>query len=195
MSLNPKDAAAAADERCPLDLLEPAADEQIARALANGRDKYGLRNFTAPDNQISYRVYLAAIRRHINELLRYEDVADDSGLHHLAHIGANVHVVLAAIEAGTLVDDRDPHALRDDADHVIPIVPPERMYPRLPDPRVDPLLRPFPLTQEWIEGYEQAVAEVAAETLARGLAEDDPPELSAEMAANADRIFSRVFGA
>lgn len=106
--MNPKDAAAAQEARVRLDLLEPAADEQIAAALANGADKYGLRNFVQPDNEISLRTYIAAMRRHLNALLRGEDDAADSGLHHLAHIGANVHVLLAAREAGTLVDDRAP---------------------------------------------------------------------------------------
>ncbi|MGZ6587123.1 MAG: dATP/dGTP diphosphohydrolase domain-containing protein [Solirubrobacteraceae bacterium] len=145
-AVNPKDQAAEAEERCPLDLLEPAADEAIARALANGRDKYRLRNFTDPNNRISYRVYLAAMRRHINALLRDEDLAPDSGLHHLAHVGANVHVLMAAMEAGTLVDDRNPHR----ADVTVAEME-EAAQPGLPDPSTDPLLRPFPVTTEWAD--------------------------------------------
>lgn len=113
MSRNPKDVAAQSERRVRLDLLEPVAEAQIARAMEFGAiDKgYGIRNFVAPGNDISLRCYLAAMRRHIDALLDGEDEAPDSGLHHLAHVGANVHVVLAAKAAGTLVDDRNPHAL------------------------------------------------------------------------------------
>lgn len=106
--LNPKDRDATAEDRDPLDYLEPVADNAIARVLRHGGSKYGRRNYAVLDTEISFNVYLAAIHRHLNALKRGEDVAPDTGLHHLAHIGANVHVVLAAIEAGTLVDDRGP---------------------------------------------------------------------------------------
>lgn len=104
--VNPKDIAAQTEGRARLDLLEPAADEQIVRALAAGADKYGLRNFTI--SQIEARTYVAAMRRHLTAFLRGEDFAEDTGFHHLAHVGANVHVVLAAIEASTFIDDRSP---------------------------------------------------------------------------------------
>jgi hypothetical protein len=101
---NPKDAQAAREGRSRLDLLEPTAERQIAAALATGADKYGIRNFTS--SEISARTYLAAMRRHIDAWLDGEDADAESGLHPLAHVGANVHVVLAAIDAGSLVDDR-----------------------------------------------------------------------------------------
>lgn len=106
MDLNPKDAAALTEGRAPLDLLELAADEQISRALATGRDKYGRRNFVVAPVRAS--VYGAAIRRHIGAWLKGEECAPDTGLNHLAHIGANVHVLLAAIDAGTFIDDLTP---------------------------------------------------------------------------------------
>jgi hypothetical protein len=107
MPRNPKDAAAATEQRDRLDLLEPAADRAIAAALATGAVKYGRRNFTAPGTEIEARTYIAAMRRHLAAWLDGEDNAPDSGLHHLAHVGASVHVVLAAIDAGTFVDDRE----------------------------------------------------------------------------------------
>lgn len=101
---NPKDALARELDKVPLDLLEPVAERAIARALAFGAKKYGVRNYvTAP---INARVYVAAMKRHIDAWLEGEDNADDSGVHHLGHIGANVHVALAAIAAGSFVDDR-----------------------------------------------------------------------------------------
>jgi hypothetical protein len=46
------------------------------------------------------------MKRHIDAWLEGEDYAEDSGAHHLGHIGANAHVALAAIAAGSFVDDR-----------------------------------------------------------------------------------------
>jgi hypothetical protein len=102
---NPKDEAAKNEDRVPLDLLEPVADEQIARALQQGAQKYGRRNFTK--TPIEARVYGAAMRRHLAAWLEGEDNAPDSGVHHLGHVGACVHVVLKAIESGSFVDDRE----------------------------------------------------------------------------------------
>jgi hypothetical protein len=116
---NPKDDAAAAEERAPLDYLEPAADAEIARALKSGAAKYGYRNFTiAP---IKLRTYVAAIRRHTADLLSGEDFDKDSGLHHAAHIGANVHCILAALNAGVLIDDRAPEVIDRDTRKVAPM--------------------------------------------------------------------------
>lgn len=104
--MNPKDAAASADKKVRLDLLEPSADEAIAEVMAHGADKYGVENYrTIP---IHLRTYLAATRRHLNALRRGEDIDPDSGESHWAHIGANVHVILGALEAETVVDDRGP---------------------------------------------------------------------------------------
>lgn len=101
---NPKDREALSKGKTRLDLLEPSANESIAKALAFGADKYGIRNYvTIP---IELRVYLAAIQRHLDALKRGEDFAEDSGVSHWGHIGANVHVVEAALEAGIAVDDR-----------------------------------------------------------------------------------------
>jgi hypothetical protein len=109
--LNPKDAEAVRSGKARLDLLEPAANTETAHALAFGADKYGVQNYiTIP---IHARVYLAAIQRHLDAWKAGEDTADDSGVHHLGHIAANVHVALAAMAAGTFVDDRGPAEPKD----------------------------------------------------------------------------------
>jgi hypothetical protein len=105
-SVNPKDAEAARVDKRPLDLLEPVADSSIAAALAYGANKYGRQNYVQVP--IRLRAYIAAIKRHCDDILDGEDIASDSGLSHWAHIGANVHVVLGALQAGTLIDDRGP---------------------------------------------------------------------------------------
>ena len=104
--LNPKDAEAARVGKRPLDLLEPAADSAIAAVMAYGADTYGRQNYRV--TPIWLRAYIAAIKRHCDDILDGEDIASDSGLSHWAHIGANVHVVLGALQAGTLIDDRGP---------------------------------------------------------------------------------------
>src|SRR5579884_2723253 len=99
--VNPKTIAGA--EKPPLHLLEYAADVEIAMALADGARKYKRKNYLL--SHIPATVYGGAIRRHVGLWLTGEDYAQDSGIHHLAHIGANIHVVFAALAAGTFVDD------------------------------------------------------------------------------------------
>ena len=52
--------------------------------------------------------YLGAMKRHIDALLDGEDLAPDSGVHHLGHIAASCAIVLDAGKNGTLVDNRPP---------------------------------------------------------------------------------------
>jgi hypothetical protein len=104
--VNPKDAAATRDNKPRLDLLEHSADIEIAAALLTGAAKYGVGNYrTIP---IAARVYGAAIKRHVGAWLEGQELDPESGLSHLAHIGANVHVLFGALDAGTLQDDRGP---------------------------------------------------------------------------------------
>jgi hypothetical protein len=110
--LNPKDAAATRDKKPRLDLLEHCADIEIAAALLTGAAKYGVGNYrTIP---IAARVYGAAIKRHVGAWLEGQELDPESGLSHLAHIGANVHVLFGALDAGTLQDDRGPAVRSED---------------------------------------------------------------------------------
>ena len=104
--VNPKQLQATRDQKVPLHLLEPVANAEIAKALAHGAHKYGRRNFY--QTPILATVYVGALRRHTDAILDGELVDPDSGLSHWAHIGANVHVALAAMKAGTFVDDTAP---------------------------------------------------------------------------------------
>lgn len=103
---NPKELAATRDKKAPLHLLEYAADCEIAAALSHGARKYGRKNFQ--QTPILANVYGGAIRRHVGAWLTGEDIDPESGLSHLAHIGANVHVLLSAMAHRTFVDDRGP---------------------------------------------------------------------------------------
>lgn len=105
-AVNPKQAMATRDQKLPLHLLEPTANAQIAQVLDHGAFKYGRRNFYK--TPILANVYIGAVRRHIDALHEGQDLDPDTALSHWAHIGANVHVMLAAIKAGTYVDDTGP---------------------------------------------------------------------------------------
>ena len=102
-TINPKDAAALT--RVPLHLNPPAALVHCAMALHDGAVKYGPYNWR--EREISLVQYVGgAIGRHVGALLDGEDFAQDSGLHHLAHIMATCAILLDAMEAGALIDDR-----------------------------------------------------------------------------------------
>lgn len=101
-SANPKDVAAR--DRCPLHLIPPIAETEIAWVLGDGASKYGRYNWRA--EKISLLTYLGAMRRHINRILDGEDVDGDSGLLHLAHVAATACIVMDALDHDCVIDDR-----------------------------------------------------------------------------------------
>ena len=79
---------------------------EVAEVMRHGAEKYGVRNWR--QQPIKASTYFDAMYRHANSW--YEDLQDtdpDSMRHHLAHLVANVLIVLDAIEHNTLIDDRD----------------------------------------------------------------------------------------
>ncbi len=80
--------------------------EAIAAALQNGVAKYGRLNWrTTPVRAL---VYTAAALRHIKAWEDGEDLAPDSGVHHLDHAIASLCILRDAAAAGTLEDNRGP---------------------------------------------------------------------------------------
>lgn len=101
---NPKTLAGA--NRLPLHLVPPSATAFLAEAMADGGRKYGPYNWrTSP---ISVSPYYAAAKRHLDAFWDGEEVAGDSGVHHLAHAMACCAIVLDALTLDVLVDDRPP---------------------------------------------------------------------------------------
>ena len=99
---NPK--TAAGSKKVPLHLVPPAAIHFLAMAMADGAKKYGPYNWR--DAAISVSTYKAAAQRHWDAYWDGEDLALDSGVHHLAHAMACSALLLDALTVGKLVDDR-----------------------------------------------------------------------------------------
>lgn len=86
--------------------IPPSAMIYLGQAMENGRRKYGLLNWR--EHAVSLSVYSEAIDRHLMAFKDGENVASDSGVHHLAHVMACCAIVLDAMEIGKLNDDRGP---------------------------------------------------------------------------------------
>lgn len=63
-------------------------------------------HFNWRKSKVCVTTYVAAIMRHLNAFRDGENDDPESGLPHLAHIGASVNILLDAQACGTLVDDR-----------------------------------------------------------------------------------------
>lgn len=92
--------------KAPLHLVPPSAEYYIALALKDGAEKYGPYNWRS--EAISISTYVGAIRRHLNAWWDGEDDAQDSGVHHIAHVMASCALILDAASVGQLIDDRPP---------------------------------------------------------------------------------------
>lgn len=110
---NPKDRVGSA--KVPLHLIPPVSKVYQALAMADGAYKYDPYNWR--ETKVRMTVYIDAIERHLDALKDGEDFAPDSTVHHLGHILAGAGIMVDALEAGTLVDDR-PHRGKGSASRV-----------------------------------------------------------------------------
>ena len=74
------------------------------RAMEDGEGKYGLTNWR--ENSVSAMIYFDAAFRHMAAWWDGEEVAQDSGVHHLGHVMACCAILLDAQRGGNLIDDR-----------------------------------------------------------------------------------------
>lgn len=102
--VNPKDLHGV--KKVSLGLILSSALIHEARAMENGAKKYGPFNWR--DKKIIASVYTNAALRHILAWSDGEEVAADSGVHHLGHARACLGILLDAIECDSLKDDRAP---------------------------------------------------------------------------------------
>ena len=99
---NPKDRIGV--KKPQLDLVPTSLDLYAALAFEDGARKYGPFNWR--EKSVRARIYAGAARRHIGAWLDREEVADDSGIPHLAHAAASLAILIDALENGNLIDDR-----------------------------------------------------------------------------------------
>jgi hypothetical protein len=86
-----------------LDLLPPAAMEQIAEVLTFGAEKYGANNWC---RGARWGRYYAALLRHLFAWWRGEDCDAETGLSHLAHAGCCLLFLMEYQRNGWGSDDR-----------------------------------------------------------------------------------------
>jgi len=82
----------------------PSALIPLMEAMADGKNKYGLMNWR--DKSVSSSVYYDAALRHLMSWYDGEDVAQDSGVHHLGHAMACMAILLDAMHTNNLNDNR-----------------------------------------------------------------------------------------
>lgn len=103
---NPKEAFG--DAKMPLDLLPDTAVVQFNLAFLEGALKYGQYNWRIAGVKTS--TYVRAARRHLSKFWNGQDVDPATLVHELASVGACCAIILDAIAAGKLTDDRPPRA-------------------------------------------------------------------------------------
>lgn len=70
----------------------------------DGARKYNSFNWRA--NKVQADIYVDAAFRHLSSWFEREEIAPDSGVHHLGHAMACLAILLDAQETGNLVDNR-----------------------------------------------------------------------------------------
>ena len=92
------------EKKTPLQLIPPIINQEMAKALHIGNQKYGPWNWR--NNEVEVMTYIGAIRRHCDQFLEGENTCSESKVHHLGHIAANCAIILDAQSQGTLQDNR-----------------------------------------------------------------------------------------
>lgn len=103
---NPKDRLGAA--KVSLTKLPAVACLHAAAAMGDGARKYGAYNWRS--KPVLAGIYVDACKRHLEAWFDREEVAADSGVHHLGHAMACCAILLDAQETGNLIDDRPESA-------------------------------------------------------------------------------------
>jgi hypothetical protein len=81
----------------------PGFEEALARVMEHGAEKYGDFNYL---HGCAWSRYGDALRRHWRAWLDGEDLDDESGEHHLAHLTACAMILWAMQQANVGEDDR-----------------------------------------------------------------------------------------
>lgn len=96
-----------------MDLLDPIAMDLLAQAMTYGASKYDAHNWR---KGIQVSRLTAALLRHLFSFMRGQDLDDESGLPHLAHVGACWMMLTNMWSTRRDLDDRyiDPSLQEDD---------------------------------------------------------------------------------
>lgn len=104
---NPDPKAAYGAAKIPLGLIPPSFKTALSLAMAFGARKYGRASWLVPTNKpVRASTYIDAMHRHLDAWASGEDVAEDSGVDHLAHLAASCAILIDARAAGRFEDDR-----------------------------------------------------------------------------------------
>lgn len=101
---NPKDLVGA--KKAPLSLVPAALVIGAAEAAQNGADKYGPFNWR--EYPVQVMTYVEAMQRHLAAFVDGQDIAEDTGIHHLKHVAAGLGILLDSIAMGIAIDNRPP---------------------------------------------------------------------------------------
>lgn len=100
--INPKDAIGASKPDYQFVPMGPIY--KTSGAMQDGAKKYGPFNWR--EQPVNAQVYINAARRHLDLFEAGEDLADDSGAEHLAHMAACAFILMDAQMNNSLNDDR-----------------------------------------------------------------------------------------
>lgn len=89
--------------KTPMALVPPIAEEELAKAFGFGAKKYSEWQWT---DGIKLMRIMSACKRHINAWIRGEEVASDSGVHHLGHAMACLAMIIDTQILHPDLDDR-----------------------------------------------------------------------------------------
>jgi hypothetical protein len=101
-TVNPKDLFGS--KKVSITKLPAVAIFHGAHAMMDGARKYGPYNWR--EKSVVAHIYVDAAMRHLAAWFEGEEVAPDSGVHHLGHALACCAILLDAQENGNLIDDR-----------------------------------------------------------------------------------------
>ena len=93
-------------QKVDLSLNPPSAIIYMALGFVDGGKKYGPFNWR--NDKVAASVYIAALKRHLLAWIDGEDNDPKSGKPHLAHMLANIAILVDAVETGNLIDNRPP---------------------------------------------------------------------------------------
>lgn len=98
-------------DKARLDLIPPEALYGLAEAFSDGAKKRSAHNWEVGPDKSTWSIAdrIAAIMRHSLRLQMGEDLAQDSGIHHAAHILANAAMLYTAYHRDGIGNDDRIH--------------------------------------------------------------------------------------